>query len=196
MSAWVKHLLTSMCTKRRRHAEGKGQPTLGSGCPSPQAIGLHHVVNDLEKSPKDLGGLRVNELVRSLAVSAAVMTAIVVMTPTALSMGGTAIVLVAVTRLAARGDVHLRPARCRSVNPARRAIRHRRRAANDGRQTTRPSHNHGRREWDRHPESEVHGPTRLRRGGEPGECNCGNKTEHIFCRHERFDGVFSGLFNG
>jgi hypothetical protein len=137
--------------------------------------------------------LRVSEVVRNLTVSAAVVTTIA-MTPTALAMRGTAIVAVAVTRLAARGDINHRPARCRSVNHARRAIRHHRRAINDGRQTTWPSHNHRRRERDRQPEREVQRPTRLRRGGEPSESNCGDQTEDIFCLHERFDGVVMEFF--
>jgi hypothetical protein len=41
----------------------------------------------------------------------------------------------------------------------------------------------------------VHRPTRLRRGGEPSNGNCGKQTEDMFCLHERFDGAFMRFFN-
>jgi hypothetical protein len=41
----------------------------------------------------------------------------------------------------------------------------------------------------------VHRPTRLRRGGEPSNGNCGKQTEDMFCLHERFDDVFMRFFN-
>ena len=146
-----------------------------------------------QKSPEDLMDLRVNEVVRSLAMSAAVVTAIV-MTPTAVAMGRAAIVAVTVTGPATRGGVNHRPVRRRSVNHARRAIRYHRRAVNDGRQTTRCSDHDGRREDDRRPEGDSHRPSRLRRGGEPSNRKHGHQSKDIFYLHERFDGVFLGFF--
>lgn len=137
-----------------------------------------------------------DELVRSLAVSAARMTAILVMTPTALAMGGTAIVAISVSRPDTRGDINHPPAWRRSANYARWAIRHHRRAINDRRQTTGSGHHDGRCEDDRRREGDANRPTRLRRGGEPGNGNHCYQTEEMFCLHERFDGVFSGFFNG
>jgi hypothetical protein len=126
-----------------------------------------------QKSPEDLMVPRVNEVVRNLAVSAAVVT-VGVMTPTALA-AVVPLAAIVVTPHVARVHVHHRSAR---------------------RRTTGARHNHSRRERDRQPESEVQRPTRLRRGGEPSESNCGNQTEDIFCLHERFDEVFMRFFNG
>jgi len=148
-----------------------------------------------QKSPEDLMALRVDEKVRRLAVSAAVVTAIV-MTPTALAVGGTAIVAVAVTQPVTRGDINHRSARRRSVNHARRAIRHWRRAVNNRWQTTGGSHHDGRCEPYRSGEGDTHRPTRLRRGGEPSDRNHCYQTEEMFCSHARFDGVFRRFFKG
>jgi hypothetical protein len=148
------------------------------------------------KSPEDLMALRVDERMRDSAMSAAVVTAIVVMTPTALAVGRAAIVAVTVTGPATRGGVHHWPAWRWRVNHARRAIRHDRRAVNNRWQTTRCSDLNGRREDDRRPEGDAHRPTRLRRGGEPSDRNHCYQTEEMFCSHARFDGVFMGFFKG
>ena len=146
-----------------------------------------------QKSPEDLIVLRVDEAEGRLAASAVVVTAIVI-PPTALAMGRTAMVAVAVTWRAARGDIHHRPVRCRNVNHRRRAMWRRRWAVNNRRRTTGARDHYSRRERDRQPESEVQRPTRLRRGGEPSECNCGNQTEEMLCLHDRFDEVFMRFF--
>lgn len=148
-----------------------------------------------QKSPEDLIVLRVDEAEGRLAASAVVVTAIVI-PPTALAMGRTAMVAVAVTWRAARGDIHHRPVRCRNVNHRRRAMWRRRWAVNNRRRTTGARDHYSRRERDRQPESEVQRPTRLRRGGEPSNSNRCDQTEEIFCLHERFDGTFKEFFSG
>ena len=148
-----------------------------------------------QKSPEDLMALRVDEKVRRLAVSAAVVTAIV-MTPTALAVGRAAVVAVTVTGPATRGGVNHRPVRRRSVHHARRAIRHHGRAVNHRRRTTGSRDHDGWREPDRSREGDAHRPTRLRRGGEPSDRNHCYQTEEMFCSHARFDGVFRAFFNG
>ena len=190
----LSHAYKEMRERSKKPAEGKEPPSFGSGGLSLTAIGLLFEDVHQEKSPEDLMVLRVNELVRSLAMSAAVVTAIV-MTPTAVAMGRAAIVAVTVTGPATRGGVNHRSVRRRSVHHARRAIRHHRRAVNDGRQTTRGSDHDGRREDDRRPEGDAHRPTRLRRGGEPSDRNHCYQTEEMFCSHARFDGVFRRFFN-
>ena len=148
-----------------------------------------------QKIPEALVDLRVDGWARSLPVSAAIVTAIV-MSPTAVAtvLIVTAIIAVAISRTATRGDVNHRLARCRSVNDARRAIRHRRRAINDWRRTTRCGDHDRRCVIDRSREGNAHRPTRLRRGGEPSESNHCNQTEEMFCFHARFDGLFPGFF--
>ena len=152
------------------------------------------------KHPEDLVAFRVNETVRSLAMSTVTATA-VVMTPamfvTVTVM--TAIVAVVVIPLVTR----------RGVNHARRAIAHRRRAIGylrravlDGWRTIR----HGRRVTrcrdhdlrgiaNRSGKGDAHGPTRLRRGGEPSDCDDRNQTKERFHFHEQFDGGFNGVFS-
>ena len=146
-----------------------------------------------QKHPEDLVAFRVVCIARNLAVSAVTAT-MVIMTPAMFVMVTvvTAIVAVVVMPLVARLD----------VNHRRRAIGHRRRAVNDGRRTI----SHGRRVTgcrdldlrnvtNRSGNRDAHGPTRLRRGGEPSDCDDGNQTEERFCFHERFDGGFNGVFS-
>ena len=149
-----------------------------------------------EKSPKDLMALRASERMRILPVSAGVVT-VSILTPTTLAAVVTLARIGAITiiRTATRGGVNHRTTRRRSVDHARRAIRDRRRAVNDRRQATRCGHHDRGREQKRRPEREVQRPTRLRRGGEPSDGNCGNQTEDMFFLHERFDEVFMGFFN-
>jgi len=149
------------------------------------------------KCPEDLIALRVRERMRILPVSAAVVT-VSILIPTTLDAVVTLARIGAITviRTATRSGVNHRTTRRRSVNHARRAIRHRWRAVNDRRQATRCGHHDGGREQNRCSKREVHRPTRLRRGGEPSNGNCANQTEDMFCLHTRFDGVFMGFFNG
>ena len=135
---------------------------------------------------------RVDGMTPLLPVSAVVVTTIF-MSPTAMTTGGTAIV---VTPDVTRIHVHHWPARCRSVNYSRRAIRHRGRAVNYRRQTTRRGHHDRGRERHRQPERKVQRPTRVRRGGEPSQSDSGNQTEDIFCLHKRFDDLFILFFSG
>lgn len=141
--------------------------------------------------------LRVNGTASMLPMSAAIVTA-GILTPTGLATVATLtrISAVAVIRSAARSDVDHRTVRCRCVNHPRREIPHRRRAVNDGWQTTRCGHHDGRRvpDWSR--EGEAQRPTRLRRGGEPSSGNHCYQTEEMFCLHERFDCLFKGFFIG
>jgi hypothetical protein len=157
----------------------------------------HHAIGlTLEqKSPDGLLALRVGERMRNLAMSATVAT-VIVMAPTALA-AVVPLAAIIVTPHVTRIHVYHRTVGRRCVNHWRRdrPIRYGGRTSHDGRQTRWRSHHHSCRERDRHPEREVQRPTRLRRGGEPSESNCGNQTEDIFCLHERFDGVFRWFFN-
>lgn len=186
-------LYKGMRPKNRKQAEGK-TTLLGVGWCFPHCRWTEtsaRLVSE-EKHPKDLMILRVSGKVQSLAVSAVVATA-VVMAPATVVTVVTAIVPVIVLPLITRLD----------VNHARRAIDHRRRAVNDGRRTI----SHGRRInrrcdynlrgiTNRSGNRDAHGPTRLRRGGEPSDCEDRNQTEETFCFHERFDGGFNGVFSG
>jgi hypothetical protein len=147
-----------------------------------------------QKHPEDLVAFRVRCIGRNLPASAVAATAVVMTPATFVAVTVvTAIVAIVVVPLVPRFD----------VNHRRRAIGHRRRAVNDGWRTIR----HGRRITggrdhdlrcipNRSGKRDAHGPTRLRRGGEPSDCNDGNQTKERFCFHARFDGGFSGVFSG
>ena len=154
-----------------------------------------------QKCPEGLAALRVTGARRKLPVSAAVVAAVV---PAVVTFPTTAtpvwlvaaIVTMAPNRTAARGDVNYRLARCRSVNHAGRAIRHRRRTINDWRGTTRCGDHDCRGVNHGSGEGNAHRPTRLRRGGEPSYCDHCCQTDQMICFHARFDGRLWGLFRG
>ena len=180
-----------------RQAVGKGQPSLGSGCPSTAAVGsaLGKKRNNMplmleQKHPADLVARRVMCIARNLAASAVAVAAVIV-TPAA---SVAAIIAVAVVPVVARGDVNHRR---RAIPHRRWAVGHGRRAVNDGWRAI--SHrwrtvNHGRRILDRDTNGYANRPTCLGGSGESRNSNHSNQTEQMFCFHARFDGLLASFF--
>ena len=182
----LSHPYKEMRERTEKQAEGK-TTLLGVGWFFPHCHWTEAFVRLVseQRHPEDLTAFRVMCIARNLAASAVAVTA-VIMTPVA-------IVTVAVVPLVPRSD----------VNHPRRAIGHWRRTVNDAWRTIR----HGRRiawccnhdlrcEANRSGKRDAHGPTRLRRGGEPSDCGDRNQTEDRFHFHARFDGEFTERFRG
>ena len=132
-----------------------------------------------QKHPEDLVAFRVVCIARNLAVSAVTAT-MVIMTPA---------MFVTITVVAAIVAVVVMPLVARLV------VNHRRRTISHGRRVTGCRDLDLRNVTNRSGNRDAHGPTRLRRGGEPSDCDDGNQTEERFCFHERFDGGFNGVFS-
>ena len=180
---------------------GKGQPSLGSGCPSTPAVGLHLAVgHQRQKSPEDLSVLRVERVAprspASAPVRAATSMAISPIVPTIAAMGVTAVIAIVV----ARGDIHDRAARSdRTIYDDRFATRHGF-ADHDrhGRRAWRDDHRDGARggdDWHGQPKMEADGNSCL---GGAGQSDCGYhcyQTEQMFCFHGGSDGVAGDIFD-
>ncbi len=180
-----------------KQAVGKGQPSLGSGCPSTPAIGLHLWVDrQRQKSPEDLSVLRVERAAPRSPASAPIRTAIVTaMTsflPTVVAaMVITAVIAIVVVPVIARGDIHHRAARGdRAIqDDRRRAMHHAGRARWD---------NHRDRTWgvnDWQPEREVDRNSCLGGAGQSERCNHCYQTEQMFCFHGGSDGAVRDIFD-
>lgn len=175
-----------------KQAVGKGQPSLGSGCPSTTAVGLHLAVGQQrQKSPEDLSLLRVERVAPRSPASAPVRTAtsmaITPIVPTIAAMIITALIAIVV----ARGDIHDRAARSdRTIHDDRwRATHHGRRARWDNhRNRTR-----GVKDWQ--PEREVDRNSCLGGAGQSKGCYHCYESEQMFCFHGGSDGVAGDIFD-
>jgi hypothetical protein len=185
---------------------GKGQPSLGSGCPSTPAIGLHLGADrQRQKSPEDLSALRVERVApRSLAsapVRTAIVTAMTSFLPSVVAaMVITTLIAIVVMPFVTRGDIHDRAARRdRAIDDDRFATRHRF-ADHDrrGRRARwRVNHDRTRRvkDWHGQPKIEADGNSCLGGAGQSENCNHCYQTEQMFCFHGRSDGAVGDLFD-
>ncbi len=189
-----------------KQAVGKGQPSLGSGCPSTPAVGLHRAVgHERQKSPEDVSVLRVERVAprspASAPVRAAIVTAMTSFLPTVVAaMVITTLIAIVVMPVIARGDIHHRAARRdRTIDDDRFATRHGFADHNrHGRWAwRRVNHDRARgvKDWHGQPENKLDGNSCLGGADQSERCNHCYQTEQMFCFHGGSDGAVIRVFD-